>query len=495
MQSSTTPPSQPLKTKIKLFESERYPVIIGKGVGSALCTCWTLPELLLRNNPSLQERFELIGTLYGVEGVSVMLRNLCLNPHIRTLFVLTDSPLSKTAFGASGWKNLESLWQNGLDGNTVRGTGSRIHKELDPKVIEKVRQNVRLVKVDNLQIINVQHTGSAPYMEPVSFAPPSRDTAAPWPSEEVGWSVHGKTVTDAWLKAIARIMRYGTVKGTDYGNRQKELQVVTWVADCGKDWPIPSWPADIIPITGLQADAISEYEASLLKADLPPNTAYTYGQRLVDFKGINQVNAIINGILKSRHTRRAFASIPDVLQDHSHSSPPCLVYIQVSVTDRLNMFATFRSHDMFKAALPNAFALRGLCRHIAEKTGLPPGLLSITSNSAHIYEEEWEHTVHLLHAAARPFRIEEEVDPRGNVRIRTGKDIIVTLEGRDGIIEEWHGSKARALLMIICQQDVLSHPYHYADIAIELAKAELCLKLNKPYVQDRPLALEGAELE
>src|SRR3989344_5959738 len=65
-------------------------------------------------------------------------------------------------------------------------------------------------------------------------------------------------------------------------------------------------------------------------------------------------------------------------------------YIMAAINDKLNMFVVYRSHDIFKAGISNAFGLRALQEHIAKETCHVVGKLAITSNSAHIYEEDWE---------------------------------------------------------------------------------------------------------
>ena len=47
--------------------------------------------------------------------------------------------------------------------------------------------------------------------------------------EEIGWLVRGDSILEAWLRVVERIMRYGLIKGTQYGYQQRELIGVTWV--------------------------------------------------------------------------------------------------------------------------------------------------------------------------------------------------------------------------------------------------------------------------
>ena len=83
-------------------------------------------------------------------------------------------------------------------------------------------------------------------------------------------------------------------------------------------------------------------------------------------------NEMVSKLKETKITRRAFATTFDPLEDHDNPSPPCLISIQSLVADdnRLHMIAYFRSHDMFKAALPNAYGLLQVQKYIAEQMGI-----------------------------------------------------------------------------------------------------------------------------
>jgi len=55
------------------------------------------------------------------------------------------------------------------------------------------------------------------------------------------------------------------------------------------------------------------------------------------------------------------------------------------LNQKLNLYATFRSHDLFKAALPNAYALCHMLKNYATTLNLVAGHIEITSISAHLY--------------------------------------------------------------------------------------------------------------
>jgi thymidylate synthase len=314
---------------LSLFHAAKYPVIQGTGESLALCTCWTDPQQLLEEQPLLAERFALIGTLYSKEGVSIMLRNLCLNPQIRYVLVWANGPLSKTAYGRAGREVLEALWRGARD--------ATIQKELPQEALQTVVENVQLIDVSHINAEDLQayldeqsFDAQGEYMEPQSFPEPQRDASQPFPSERAGWSVHGTTVVTTWLRAIDRTMRYGQTAATEYGNQQKVVQSITWVVR-GEDpqhISVPDWPQEVLARVGLKQESMDEYAATLLDPHLPSGITYTYGQRLRNYRGIDQVRAMVDRIQKSKVTRRAVAVTYDPLLDASANSPPCLNHVR-----------------------------------------------------------------------------------------------------------------------------------------------------------------------
>jgi thymidylate synthase len=476
--------------KIELYRPDKYKVFLGEGNNVALCTCWSDPEMLIKQNKELLRQYALIGTLYSKEGVSIMLRNLALNPHITSIAILADSPLSKTPIGSAARELMEEIWRS----HKFEG----VQKEIDRDALAHIVKNVKLIapeKIDGAK-------KSKPYMKPQSFPEPQRSATAQMPSEEVGWAVNGRTTYETWLKVIDRILRYGAEKKTEYGNSQKELQSITWTImnEDIKNFYEPDVPKELKDHIGISKHMREEYKNILFSKEKPATTAYTYGSRLHDFPGhIDQIGYIIEKIKEATITRRAFATTYHPETDTQHSSPPCLTNVQIlaDTKGRLNFFASFRSHDMFKAAISNAYGLLCLQKHIATETKMHMGMLSIQSISAHIYEEDWDNALNTVKCqmweSVKPYFDEKtDIDPRGLVRIQKNeKELLLELVDENGeVLYVDRGMSARIIATKLAKLDLLSKPAHYVDITLELTKAEIALKDNLAYVQDRPLIFE-----
>lgn len=492
----------------KLYLPEKYKVIVGKGENVGFCTVWNDPEIVIKMKPELLDYTAIIGTLYSREGVNIILRNLCLNPQITYLFVWGNGHLSKTKLGIAGKNILEKLWSGELNYENIVYSDFKIHPTIDFSVIKNVIKNVELIDVSDYEINEVLEkikkiNRKKPYMKPISFPEYKRESDATLPSEEIGFVVRGKGIVDTWIKVLDKVMRYGSIKSTEYGSMQKELQVITWVIENEdlENPKIPNWPKQLKKVIGLEKESLKNYMSTIFfDPILPKGTAYTYGNRLMAYtekeKTTNQLEYMIRKIEECPFSRRAISTLFHPFIDKDSKSPPCLTQIQVLVNEnKLNMFATYRSQDIFKAGISNAFGLRALQEYISKETGFEIGKLAITTNSAHIYEEDWEDAKKLCMCEIweKPVKLTfdplTESDPRADVVISIVKEKIVAdiMSPKGELIMSIEGNTAKEVMKKIAQLDLLSRPDHWGDIGMELQKAEIARNLKKEYKQDQHL--------
>lgn len=496
-----------------LYQPEKYKVFIGKGTSIGLCTAWNEPELVFKKSETVQEKVLITGTLYSRQGVNIILRNLALNPHIRRLFLWANGSLSNTQFGIMGWSILKAIWKDGiLEDGTVHGTSFKLEKEIDAEVVKKIIDNVELHDMSNESFgaveekIEKEKKEQSPYMEPIGFPDPVQEKVDMFPSEEVGWLVRGRTVLDAWSRVLERIMRYGNIKGTQYGYKQRELIGITWVVT-NEDPTHPDlslaydWPEELKQIVGTTEDAIRQYHAIFLSPHPPQGIAYTYGNRLMRYPNgnshIDQIEEVLVKELKdSRDTRRAVATtmVPSI--DKDSKEPPCITQVQtIQSHGKLHFLATVRSHDIFKAAIPNVFGLLTLQKTVSEKVGFGMGNIQITSQSAHIYEQDWENALKLVRCKwweREPSLVFDPAiggDPRGNMIITIQSDhILLVFQSSEGQeLMQIQGKTAKEISLKIAHLDLLSKTDHMMDVAMELQKAEIAYQKKIPYHQDKPL--------
>lgn len=101
---------------------------------------------------------------------------------------------------------------------------------------------------------------------------------------------------------------------------------------------------------------------------------YTYHERLFAYDvpgvgAINQIEKVIEKLAEAPHTRRAQAVTWQAWQDVGISDPACLqrMWFRVFEDRQLDMHASMRSNDAFKAACMNIYAFTDLQRWVAER--------------------------------------------------------------------------------------------------------------------------------
>lgn len=468
---------------MELYRHDRYHVFRGEDKGYALCSCWSSAQGLVERDKSIPSTFSLIGTLYSTEGVSILVRNLLLSPDIQYLFLWANHPLSRTEIGSKGWKELKKLWQ---------GEAARLHEEIEPAAARQLVQDVRLVDVSDKpveEVIREIRSGRYPLRDikrrPKSFPETRPSIKDHFPSEGIGYNCRGEKVVEVWRKVVKDIMRYGHAKKTEYGSMQKELKLYNWIIH-SEDIAEPYIPEmQCNEQAGLDYEAIRDYAGYFLEPEKGEGVSYTYGERLRS--GFDQIQRVIDKLKGSSITRRAVATTLVPEKDLGSSSPPCMNHVQFMADDKLDMLAVFRSQDIFKAGIPNAFGLLHLHEHVSRETGIRRGTLSIVTNSAHIYEEDWRLAEQIMLPDDESFI----PDPRGSIRIQVDGQIQLSLHSHDGK-ELLSFKKSTARKMLLCIKGLLSRDEHYCDIAIELVKAEVALKTGQPYVQDRPVCIKDS---
>ncbi len=118
---------------------------------------------------------------------------------------------------------------------------------------------------------------------------------------------------------------------------------------------------------------------------------YTYHYRMT--RPLDQIEFVIDELRRNREmsSRRAVIGVRDNAKDEQLENPSCLQHIQFLVREgKLDMCVLFRSNDFAQAFFMNAFALTCLQEKIAQELGVPVGTYSHTSNSMHVYQQNFD---------------------------------------------------------------------------------------------------------
>src|SRR3990167_7025184 len=136
---------------------------------------------------------------------------------------------------------------------------------------------------------DLSKTKPEPFTEPKVF-PTSRPKPFTFPSEQIGFRVHGQTAAQVWLKVLQNIMRYGRNKTTRYTQENELKELLDIMAVVTNEDPDKPYLPHFFPFTQKDLDI---YYPQAISAKQIPGIAYTYGQRLRNHDGVDQIGKII----------------------------------------------------------------------------------------------------------------------------------------------------------------------------------------------------------
>ena len=439
-----------------------------------VCCLWTLKENIAAGLD--KSRFCLLGQLYSKDGIKYILRNVLANPKIRFIILCgQDRTLS------------------GKDFLEIMEKGICPDKEIPQSDFDNFCKNVRFIDLREVgdpkkisQVIAGLNKENKLWAEPKVFAEAKIATNV-FPTDPSIFKIRQKTAALAFPWILKTIMRFGVEKKTDYGGKQKEiLNLAAVITD--EDLQNPEIPFYF----GFTKDQFNEqYLPQILTPNKIPGIEYTYGARLMNYQGIDQIKqGIIDKLKESIDSRRAVACTWQVEKDIESRQPPCLVLVQALAQNNfLHLTCYLRSNDMFKAWGQNALALRVLQGKIANELGLGLGVLTTISNSAHIYEQDFSKAQEIIDKHATGLKC--EWDPRGNFAIsvdKQNKKIIAYHYSPEGEkIGEYQGKTAQEIYLQIDTDLAVSQIGHSFYLGEELYKAQIALETGKEYKQDHNL--------
>lgn len=145
-------------------------------------------------------------------------------------------------------------------------------------------------------------------------------------------------------------------------------------------------------MSGTDAPWIHDYNSQLSAyvGDGAPEGAY--GPRIRNWQGIDQFKAIMERFSTDPDSRRAVIQIFDPRRDHGHNTDvPCTLNYRFLVrSDRLHMFTTMRSQDVWLGLPYDLFSATTIQHVIADWLDVTPGPYTISIDSLHLYEEHFE---------------------------------------------------------------------------------------------------------
>ena len=458
--------------------------------------------------------FSVCGQLYTKRGINPLLRNLLANTLIRYVIVCGVDRQGSGEALLKFFKNGVSEESGGageLKGWKILGDDEALlDKEITKEALDLIRINVevfdlRMKPLGEVNGLIASLEKKVPYAEPVLFPEPAKDEVKQYPSDLSVFKLRRETIADAWLDALKVVNRFGVEIPGMYG-QVKEVHNLSIVIE-KEDPKSPK----LEPFLKFGKEGLDLYIKGFFDTE-KSGSSYTYGERILDWDGIDQKKIMVEKLSRFPFDRGALAVL---WKPHRDNYPPtetemaqngqtkgwqvpCLVMIMGQcIGDNFHMTAVFRNNDIYGGWPLNAFALRNLQQNIAVEVGKNLGALTTISHIAEIYEIDYEDAKKVVaenDSLARTCLY----DTRGYYTISIeGEDIVVTFFTPDGSEElatfRENGKKpkaARDLCAMVLRDMLLSELGAAADLGRQLAKAETAVKLGLVFEQDQPLRLE-----
>jgi thymidylate synthase len=462
-------------------------LIINPKSNVAISTLWSKKEFLLEKIPeNLKNKIGIIGTTYTSHGINYIFETLAENPQIDTL-ILYGYDLStsgETLFRVFGEKNT-NLPVIILDKDKVEEIVRSV------KLVD-LRKEAKEMKIEKLfEEVEKNYKEEKPKRNKIDLKVEEKGNIESYPFPLSGHYIYdNKSVFRAWVKILDLIMRFGSLKFSEYEIPQKEfLNVVVTFGLYGKDYKLENEFFEFI-----EKENFERHINEVLSPKKPDGVEYTYGERFFAHRfGKNQINYLIEKLSKSPYSRRALVVSWDHEKDQNIENPPCIIGVQGIITDNFyNHTVIIRSNDMFKAWPLNFVAQIELAKFVVSEinkranTDYKIGNITSISISAHIYQTDFEKAKEVIEKYSGKMK-EFVEDPKGNflIYLENGK---VVLEHRtpDNSIVLWKNSfetfeQAHRFLKSGNMFSFASHAFYLSK---ELKNAFEKLKKGEEYEQD-----------
>lgn len=207
--------------------------------------------------------------------------------------------------------------------------------------------------------------------------------------------IETRTLGEAWLETSRSILGEGDAATYD-GVVTRELAVLTLtVSEPDERDPLIASLADPEWLEWMHANFTRPDDVSELGG------ARSYGARLRDYDGRDQVEWVVERLRADPTTRSATITTFEPLSDTTYI--PCVSMLDFwrPDDDALDLVVYAHSLDFGKKAYGNLVELARLQAEVASALGAPAGSLTIHCKSAHVYEPEFELMERLVTTGAR----------------------------------------------------------------------------------------------
>ena len=486
----------------------------------AICTLWTPPEYVQRIlerdgiDPSSENSpLALIGGLFG-GGLKVMLRNLAYNPQIERLILYGKdfSGVKEHLFNFFAGR----IERAGRKRTYVFADGSRRELEL---IAISGRDSVYTMD----ELILPEHFEHPPRISDIAFGRPEvllsaldefaseppnpaadrqrlfielpKPEVDVFPGEPHSHVITADSIGEAWEKMLCRLARFGQpVTFRDGKKRHELLNMKAVILRPG------IFDRERLAYLNLPEEEIRAYQKNLLSPEFTPaDGSYTYGHRLRAYFGRDLLALAAEDLSQNQDSRHNFITLWDNIRDLSGDESPCLVSLFFrKLGDKVDLTATFRSHNGVRAWPRNCFGLYAImeevCRLANNQPGrnephqLVPGVLTVLSLSISIDPADLDQ-VQAYIDDYKDRNPQMTPDPYGYVKLAVdgqAKEIVLQhYSPENELLDEYRAGNPSALARKLCQREAISDLSHAMYVGMQLERAWHCLLSGKEYIQDK----------
>ncbi len=460
----------------------------------ALCTLWTPKETIIDNLD--KSSFCVAGQLYSGRGLNFIVRNLLAKPSIQYLVVCGRSLTNSDQL-------LLDFFEKGV------GQDKYIDTEVSRSVLDKLRDYIKVIDLVGEMDAGVIKEAISKCsvrdfdLEPQTFPDPEYDQTDRFPTDSAVFKLRGSYIGEVWLRALKHVLKFGWKQERIGGYSVQCIHNLAAVIEKEN-----SRQPKIYPYFNFDKEDVEFYIENFFDKNIGGDS-YSYGGRLQSFRGVDQIEIIKEKLNRFEGEEGALAVLWDPEKDNFPPgkgsgclgkaegwSVPCLNLVQGQIYNgRLFLTAYFRAHDVFNAWPRNLFALRELQFQLAEAAGCEPGSLTVFSQFAWVANNDLVFAREIVDKNYEQYCV---WDPRGNFVIRVKDDEIIAVhispEGKK--LQEFSidGQEPKAAVKLcgeIVGELAVSDLNHAADLGRELAKAEIAVKHDLDFAQDRPLIFDS----
>jgi thymidylate synthase len=214
-----------------------------------------------------------------------------------------------------------------------------------------------------------------------------RYEAAPAPSEATT-AIDGTSAGRAWVRYLDHVVQRGTPLGNDPDPIVEAPPLAVTVKDVRDDDRIVDRYGD--------PDIRKMYELKMFSEEVIEDLGTTYGDRLFNYAGRDQIAAAVEKLRADWWTNKATLTLLDPLERWPERRMPCLTVVDLKIrSSQLLIYAFFRSQNALNS-YGNMYGLRAIQSYCAGKLGVAMGPITLFVSSPHVYVRDLERAIHIV---------------------------------------------------------------------------------------------------